>query len=145
VEPREETYLPERLTQDAAEHHRLLAYLAPWFGGSASDPLPPRDDPQRLTFNLDMVEAGWGALSVGAGFIVRMGSPGRLPFLETATRSEPREAAIAQAYGSDAGTGRWHRIAIAAIVEQGQVLADVGQDDSLTCGFAVNANIRGGI
>ena len=87
-----------------AEHHRLLAYLAPWFTGSASDPLPPRDDPQRRTFNLDMVEAGWGALSVGAGFIVRMGSPGRLPFLETATRSEPREAAIAQAYGSDAGT-----------------------------------------
>jgi hypothetical protein len=30
-------------------------------------------DPQRLTFNLDMVEAGWGALSVGAGFIPRMG------------------------------------------------------------------------
>ena len=24
---------------------RLLAYLAPWFSGSASDPLPPRDDP----------------------------------------------------------------------------------------------------
>jgi endonuclease YncB( thermonuclease family) len=41
---------------------RLLAYLAPWFSGSASDPLPPRDDPQRRTFNLDMVEAGWGAL-----------------------------------------------------------------------------------
>jgi hypothetical protein len=39
---------------------RLLAYLAPWFTGSASDPLPPRDDPQRRTFNLDMVEAGWG-------------------------------------------------------------------------------------
>ena len=34
-------------------------------------------------------------------------------------------------------------MAIAAIVEQGQVLADVGQDHSLTCGFAVNANIRG--
>jgi hypothetical protein len=39
---------------------RLLAYLAPWFSGSARDPLPPRDDPQRRTFNLDMVEAGWG-------------------------------------------------------------------------------------
>ena len=39
-------------------HGRLLAYLAPWFSGSASGPLPPRDDPQRRTFNLDMVEAG---------------------------------------------------------------------------------------
>jgi hypothetical protein len=37
---------------------RLLAYLAPWFSGSASDPLPPRDDPQR-TFNLNMRPGGW--------------------------------------------------------------------------------------
>ena len=28
--------------------------------------------------------------------------------------------------------GGWHRIAIAAIVDQGQVLADVGQEHSLT-------------
>jgi hypothetical protein len=41
--------------------------------------------------------------------------------------------------------GRWHRIAIASIVDQGQVLAHVGRDHSMTCGFAVNANIRGGI
>jgi hypothetical protein len=41
--------------------------------------------------------------------------------------------------------GGWHRIAIAAIVDQGQVLADVGQEHSLTCGFAVNVNIRGGV
>jgi hypothetical protein len=34
---------------------------------------------------------------------------------------------------------------IAAIVEQGHVLADVGQRHSLSCGFAVNANIREGI
>jgi hypothetical protein len=36
-------------------------------------------------------------------------------------------------------------MAFAAIVEQGQVLADVGQDHSVTCGFAVNANIHTGI
>jgi hypothetical protein len=41
--------------------------------------------------------------------------------------------------------GRWHRIAIAAVVEQSQVLAHVGWDYSLTCGFAASANIRGGI
>jgi hypothetical protein len=41
--------------------------------------------------------------------------------------------------------GRWHGIAIATIVEQGQVLADVGHGHSLACGFAVNANIGGGI
>lgn len=40
---------------------RLLAYTAPWFTGSASDPLPPRDDPRRRTFNLDMVALGWAA------------------------------------------------------------------------------------
>ncbi len=41
--------------------------------------------------------------------------------------------------------GRWHRIAIAAIVEQDQVPAHVAHDYSLSCGFSVNANIRGGI
>ncbi|BAC68211.1 hypothetical protein AQJ43_35510 [Streptomyces avermitilis] len=43
---------------------RLLAYTAPWFTGSASDPLPPRDDPRRRTFNLDMVALGWAATFV---------------------------------------------------------------------------------
>jgi hypothetical protein len=37
--------------------------------------------------------------------------------------------------------GRWHRIAIAAIAERGQVLDDVGPTHSLTCGFAAIANI----
>jgi endonuclease YncB( thermonuclease family) len=40
---------------------RLLAYTAPWFTGSDSDPLPPRDHPDRRTFNLDMVALGWAA------------------------------------------------------------------------------------
>jgi endonuclease YncB( thermonuclease family) len=40
---------------------RLLAYTAPWFSGSSSDPLPPRDDPRRRTFNLDLVAHGWAA------------------------------------------------------------------------------------
>jgi endonuclease YncB( thermonuclease family) len=40
---------------------RLLAYLAPWFAGTRSDPLPPRGDPARRTFNLDMIENGWAA------------------------------------------------------------------------------------
>lgn len=40
---------------------RMLAYLAPWFAGGRGDPLPPRDDPQRRTFNLEMVAGGWAA------------------------------------------------------------------------------------
>jgi endonuclease YncB( thermonuclease family) len=40
---------------------RLLAYIAPWFSGSQSDPLPPRNDPARRTINLDMMENGWAA------------------------------------------------------------------------------------
>ncbi|GAT68824.1 nuclease [Planomonospora sphaerica] len=43
---------------------RLLAYTAPWYTGTASDPLPPRDDPRRRTFNLDMIAAGWAATFV---------------------------------------------------------------------------------
>ncbi|MBC9714792.1 hypothetical protein H9Y04_19760 [Streptomyces sp. TRM66268-LWL] len=41
---------------------RLLAYTAPWYDGGPSDPLPPRDHPDRRTFNLDMVSSGWGAM-----------------------------------------------------------------------------------
>lgn len=41
---------------------RLLAYIAPWYSGSAADPVPPRGSAERRTFNLDMVENGWAAL-----------------------------------------------------------------------------------
>lgn len=40
---------------------RMLAYLAPWFSGTPSDPVPPRGAPERRTFNLDMIENGWAA------------------------------------------------------------------------------------
>lgn len=40
---------------------RLLAYIAPWYGGGDSDPVPPRDDPRRYTFNLNMIANGWAA------------------------------------------------------------------------------------
>jgi len=40
---------------------RLLAYIAPWFSGSETDPLPTPEDPARRTINLDMIENGWAA------------------------------------------------------------------------------------
>ncbi len=40
---------------------RMLAYMAPWFAGTANDPLPPHNDPRRRTFNLEMIESGWAA------------------------------------------------------------------------------------
>lgn len=40
---------------------RLLAYLTPWYAGGASDPLPLKGDKDRDTFNLNMIENGWGA------------------------------------------------------------------------------------
>lgn len=40
---------------------RMLAYLAPWFSGGASDPIPPKGDPARRTFNIDMIASGWAA------------------------------------------------------------------------------------
>lgn len=42
-------------------HGRLLSYMAPYFTGSASDPLPVPNDPKRRTFNLQMIEEGWAA------------------------------------------------------------------------------------
>lgn len=41
---------------------RMLAYISPWFAGDKEgDPLPPKGDPRRKTFNLQMVEDGWAA------------------------------------------------------------------------------------
>lgn len=40
---------------------RMLAYVAPWFSGGASDPLPPKNHPDRNTLNLDMIASGWAA------------------------------------------------------------------------------------
>jgi endonuclease YncB( thermonuclease family) len=40
---------------------RLLAYLAPWYTNTGSDPLPPIGSPERNTFNLNMIECGWAA------------------------------------------------------------------------------------
>lgn len=37
------------------ENGRLLAYVTPWL----TPPLPPRDDPRRRTFNLELIETGW--------------------------------------------------------------------------------------
>jgi endonuclease YncB( thermonuclease family) len=42
-------------------HGRMLAYIAPWFAGSQSDPMPPPTDPRRRTVNLDMIANGWAA------------------------------------------------------------------------------------
>ncbi len=39
------------------EDGRLLGYVTPWL----APPMPPRDDPRRRTFNLEMVETGWAA------------------------------------------------------------------------------------
>lgn len=59
---------------------RLLAYLAPYF--DAKD-LPPRDDPRRRTFNLDMVAAGWAAF-----FPVYPSLPSNAEFALIATEAE---------------------------------------------------------
>ncbi len=40
---------------------RMLAYIAPWFNGPPSDPLPPVGSPERHTFNLNMIADGWAA------------------------------------------------------------------------------------
>lgn len=40
---------------------RMLAYFAPWYANTASDPLPPWNSSLRATLNLNMIANGWGA------------------------------------------------------------------------------------
>jgi endonuclease YncB( thermonuclease family) len=77
---------------------RLLAYTAPWFTGSPSDPLPPRDDPRRRTFNLDMVASGWAAT-----FIIYPSIP---PALDLNLLLEEAETAWTQQRGAWAQFGQ---------------------------------------
>jgi len=40
---------------------RMLAYLTPWLKPNKNGEIPPRDSPQRKTFNLQLMEEGWAA------------------------------------------------------------------------------------
>lgn len=89
---------------------RMLAYLAPWFSGSASDPLPPRGDPRRRTFNLDMAANGWAA-----PFLIYPSLPGNADlnlFLDE-TRAAWRERRGAwRKYGRKLLLGYEYRLAV---------------------------------
>lgn len=78
---------------------RLLAYIAPWFSGSDSDPLPPKDSPQRRTFNLEMIETGWAAF-----FPIYPSLPKRDDFnmaIKAAENAWNNQKGIWQKYGAD--------------------------------------------
>jgi endonuclease YncB( thermonuclease family) len=57
--PRRLAIIPTGEVIDA--YGRMLAYIAPFYAGGASDPIPPKNDPRRATFNLNMVASGWAA------------------------------------------------------------------------------------
>ena len=59
---------------------RLLAYFAPFF---AAKDLPPRGDPRRRTFNLDMIASGWGAF-----FPIYPSLPGNADFALSVAEAE---------------------------------------------------------
>ncbi|WP_206061118.1 hypothetical protein [Nonomuraea basaltis] len=98
---------------------RLLAYTAPWFSGTPSDPLPPRDHPDRRTFNLDMVALGWAATFVIYPSIPR---PADLNLLidEAETAWQEQRGAWAQ-FGQDLLLGYEYRACIKNVVALGLV------------------------
>lgn len=89
---------------------RLLAYTAPWFAGTAPDPLPPRDHTDRRTFNLDMVALGWAATFIIYPSIPR---PADLNLLlaDAETAWQEQRGAWAQ-FGSDLLLGYEYRACI---------------------------------
>jgi endonuclease YncB( thermonuclease family) len=76
---------------------RLLAYLAPWFGDG--ERVPPRDDPERRTFNLDMVAVGWGAMFLVYPSIPR--DPDLNTLVEEADRAWAERRGMWAAFGED--------------------------------------------
>jgi endonuclease YncB( thermonuclease family) len=88
---------------------RLLAYLAPWFAGGG-DPLPPKGDPRRRTFNLDMVAVGWAA-----PFLIYPSLPHQDDldlFLTEATAAWDQKLGAWQAFGDDLLLGYEYRLCI---------------------------------
>lgn len=78
---------------------RLLAYIAPWFSESASDPLPPRDSPERRTFNLEMIETGWAVI-----FPIYLSLPRKDDFnmvIKAAEEAWDNQKGIWEKYGRD--------------------------------------------
>jgi endonuclease YncB( thermonuclease family) len=74
-------------------HGRMLAYIAPWFTGSQSDPLPPPNDPERRTLNLDMIANGWAAF---------------FPIYPSLPKNSDMNLAIAEAQAAwDGNKGAW--------------------------------------
>jgi endonuclease YncB( thermonuclease family) len=74
-------------------HGRMLAYIAPWFTGSQSDPLPPPNDPGRRTLNLDMIATGWAAF---------------FPIYPSLPKNSDMNLAIAEAQAAwDGNRGAW--------------------------------------
>jgi endonuclease YncB( thermonuclease family) len=89
---------------------RMLAYLAPWFAGTAADPLPPAGSPERRTFNLDMIADGWAAF-----FAIYPSLP-RLPDMRAAVAAAERawddKLGAWDEYGEDLLLGYEYRMCI---------------------------------
>lgn len=89
---------------------RLLAYLAPWFSGTPTDPLPPPSDPARRTFNLDMVASGWAA-----PFLVYPSLPGNADlqlFLDDARAAWAGRRGAWEAHGETLLLGYEYRLCV---------------------------------
>lgn len=89
---------------------RMLAYMAPWFSGAKSDPVPPPASPDRRTFNLDMVSNGWGA-----PFLVYPSLPQRVDwnlFVREARAAWSANAGMWAEFGADLLLGYEYRMCI---------------------------------
>ncbi|MFG1946734.1 hypothetical protein [Nonomuraea sp. NPDC048826] len=92
------------------QNGRLLAYTAPWFAGTAADPLPPRDHPDRRTFNLDLVALGWAATFVIYPSIPRPADLGLL--LSEAEKAWQEQRGAWAQFGSDLLLGYEYRACV---------------------------------
>jgi endonuclease YncB( thermonuclease family) len=89
---------------------RMLAYLAPWFSGAKSDPVPPPASAERRTFNLDMVSNGWGS-----AFMVYPSLPQRVDwnlFVREARAAWNAKAGMWAEFGADLLLGYEYRMCI---------------------------------
>lgn len=101
---------------------RMLAYLAPWFD---SGELPPKDSPERRTFNLDMVANGWAAPFVIYPSLPR--DPDLNLLVDEARDAWDEQRGAWDEFGADVLLGYEYRLCIK--------LADDDPDDGLAAAF----------
>lgn len=105
---------------------RMLAYFAPWYADTPTDPLPPKDSSERETFNLNMIANGWAAF-----FPIYPSLPGDDDLSKAIAAAEDawdRKMGQWDEFGSDLLLGYEYRMCVKLSADDGSTAEELVKD-----------------